>query len=93
MNNLVKKSVKLLVDQDVVESAECVITEAGLTPAELITIVYGEIVRTSQIPIIPQVETKDFNIARLTAASYSIPTVKVSIPEQKDAFLNDDGGY
>jgi len=57
------------------------------------TIVYGEIVRTGQIPIIPQVGTKDFNIARLTAASYSIPTVKVSIPEQKDAFLNDDGGY
>jgi len=42
---------------------------------------------------LPQVGTKDFNIARLTAASYSIPTVKVSIPEQKDAFLNDDGGY
>jgi len=81
------------VDQDVVKSAECVIAEAGLSPAELITIVYGEIVRTGQIPIIPQVGTKDFNIARLTAASYSIPTVKVSIPEQKDAFLNDDGGY
>lgn len=80
-------------DQDVVKSAECVITEAGLTSAELITIVYGEIVRTGQIPIISQVGTKDFNIARLTAASYSIPTVKVSIPEQKDAFLNDDGGY
>ncbi|MEK5758569.1 MULTISPECIES: damage-inducible protein J [Acinetobacter] len=80
-------------DQDVVKSAECVIAEAGLSPAELITIVYGEIVRTGQIPIIPQVGTKDFNIARLTAASYSIPTVKVSIPEQKDAFLNDDGGY
>ncbi|UNW05917.1 damage-inducible protein J [Acinetobacter variabilis] len=80
-------------EQDVVESAECVIAEEGLTPAELITIVYGEIVRTSQIPITPQVGTKDFNIARLTAASYSIPTVKVSIPEQKDAFLNDDGGY
>ena len=75
------------------KSAECVITEAGLTSAELITIVYGEIVRTGQIPIIPQVGTKDFNIARLTAASYSIPTVKVSIPEQKDTFLNDDGGY
>lgn len=80
-------------DQDVVKSAECVIAEAGLSPAELITIVYGEIVRTGQIPIIPQVGTKDFNIARLTAASYSIPTVKVSIPEQKDAFLNDDDGY
>lgn len=80
-------------DQDVVKSAECVTAEAGLSPAELITIVYGEIVRTGQIPIIPQVGTKDFNIARLTAASYSIPTVKVSIPEQKDAFLNDDGGY
>lgn len=92
MNNLVKKGVEFLVDQDVVESAECVITEAGLTPAELITIVYGEIV-PGQIPIIPQVGTKDFNIARLTAASSSIPTVKVSTPEQKDAFLNDDGGY
>ncbi|BCT89276.1 hypothetical protein [Acinetobacter variabilis] len=55
MNNLVKKSIEFLVEQDVVESAECVIAEAGLTPAELITIVYGEIVRTSQIPIIPQV--------------------------------------
>lgn len=80
-------------DQDVVKSAEYVIAEAGLSPAELITIVYGEIVRTSQIPIIPQVGTKDFNIARLTAASSFIPTVKVSTPEQKDAFLNDDGGY
>lgn len=93
MNNLVKKSIEFLVEQDVVESAECVIAEAGLSPAELITIVYGEIVRTGQIPIIPQVGTNDFNIARLTAASYSIPTVKVSTPEQKDAFLNDDGGY
>ena len=93
MNNLVKKSIEFLVEQDVVESAECVIAEAGLTPAELITIVYGEIVRTSQIPIIPQVGTKGFNIARLTAASSFIPTVKVSTPEQKDAFLNDDGGY
>ena len=93
MNNLLKKSFEFLVDQDVVESAECVIAEAGLTPAELITIVYGKIVRTGQIPIIPQVGIKDFNIARLTAASTSIPTVKVSTPEQKDAFLNDDGGY
>lgn len=93
MNNLVKKSIEFLVEQDVVESAECVIAEASLTPAELITIVYGEIVRTGQIPIIPQVGTKDFNIASLTAASSPIPTVKVSSPEQKDAFLNDDGGY
>ncbi|MFW2046172.1 damage-inducible protein J [Acinetobacter variabilis] len=93
MNNLVKKSIEFLVEQDVVESAECVIAEAGLSPAELITIVYAKIVRTGQIPIIPQIGTKDFNIARLTAASSSIPTVKVSTPEQKDAFLNDDGGY
>lgn len=93
MNNLVKKSIEFLVEQDVVESAECVIAEAGLTPAELITIVYSKIVRTGQIPIIPQVGTKDFNIASLTAASSPIPTVKVSSPEQKDAFLNDDGGY
>ena len=93
MNNLVKKSIEFLVEQDVVESAECVIAEASLTPAELITMVYREIVWTGQIPIIPQVGTKNFNIARLTAASTSIPTVKDSTPEQKDAFLNDDGGY
>lgn len=44
MNNLVKKSIEFLVEQDVVESAECIIAEASLTPAELITMVYREIV-------------------------------------------------
>lgn len=54
---------------------------------------HDSLVRTGQIPIIPQIGTKDFNITRLTAANTSIPTVKVSSLEQKDAFLNDDGGY
>lgn len=94
MTTLVKKQIEYTVDQAVMESAESIMAQFGLTPATLISMVYAEIARTGKIPVTTHVAAEeDSNTARLMALSHNIPSVKVSNATDAAAFLEDDGGY
>ena len=93
MTTLVKKRVQYTVDKAILESAEYIMTKAGLTPATVLSMVYAEIARTGKIPVTSQVGEEDFNTAKLIALSHNLPTVKVSTQAAITDFLEDDGGY
>lgn len=93
MSTLIKKRIQYSVDEAIAESAEYIIKKVGLTPANVLSMVYAEIARTGKIPVSTQVSDDDLNTAKLIALSHNIPSVKVTDAESMQAFLDDDGGY
>ena len=93
MSTLIKKRIQYSVDEAIAESAEYIIKKVGLTPANVLSMVYAEIVRTGKIPVSTQVSDDDLNTAKLIALSHNIPSVKVNDAQSTQAFLDDDGGY
>ena len=93
MKKYVKKQLEYTVDQEVLEAAELIMAQAGITAESLIPMIYAEIVRTGKIPITMQVSEDDLNTARLIAASQEIPSVHIHSNSSLTLFLEDDGGY
>lgn len=80
-----------MLDQVIAESAENIMSKAGLTPAAVLSLVYAEIARTGKIPV--YVSNEDCSAAQLIALSASISTVKITDAKSANAFFEDDGGY
>lgn len=93
MTKLVEKQVQYTVDQAILESAESIMIKAGITPSNLISMIYAEIARAGKIPVILQEGCTDFHTIRIIEASRNLPQTKVSTPLDIDSFLNDDSGY
>lgn len=93
MKKFVKKQLEYIVDHTVLESAELIMAQAGITPETLISMIYVEIVRTGTQQITMQVSEDDLNTARLIAASQEIPSVHIHTNSSLSLFLEDYGRY
>lgn len=88
-----KKRIQFTIDRGTAESAEYIIEKSGLSPANIVSMMYAEIANTGKIPISLKATDQDFVKAKIIKASYDLPTEKINTPEKAKAFLNDDGGY
>ncbi|MBK0040788.1 MULTISPECIES: type II toxin-antitoxin system RelB/DinJ family antitoxin [unclassified Leuconostoc] len=93
MSEMVKRRIQYTLDQGVAESAEYILSKAGITPATLMSMMYAQINKTGQIPVTPQARPEDIATAKLINASYNLPSVSVDNQKALDDFLEDDGGY
>lgn len=93
MSEMVKRRIQYTVDEGIAESAEYIMAKAGVTPATLLSMLYSEINNTGKIPVYPQVSENDALAAKLIAASYNVPSVKLDNQQAIDDFMDDDGGY
>lgn len=91
--NMTKKRIQFSINKGTAEAAEYIIKKAGLSPANVISMIYSEIANTGKIPVDLQASEDELAKAKLIQASYELPTVKVDNKKAINDFLNDDGGY
>lgn len=92
-NSTTKKRIQFTIDKGTAASAEFIINRAGLTPANIISMIYSEIANTGKIPVDLQATDDELAEAKLIRASYDLPTKKLDNDKAIDDFMNDDGGY
>lgn len=92
-NATIKKRIQFTVDKGTAASAEYIINRSGLTPANVISMVYAEIANTGKIPVDLQATNDELAKAKLIKASYDLPTQKLNSDKAIEDFMNDDGGY
>lgn len=93
MSNKIKKRIQIFGDKGTMESAEYIIKKAGLSPTTLISALYVQIAKTGKIPLSLEATPEELAQAKLIAASYNLPSVKVNNSKTAKDFLDDDGGY
>lgn len=94
MDNLTtKRRIQFTVDKGTSASAEYIMKKAGLSPANMVSLIYFEIANAGKIPVSLKVPDDELAKAKLHKAIYEIPIEKIDTEEKAEAFLNDDGGY
>ncbi|CUW11379.1 MULTISPECIES: type II toxin-antitoxin system RelB/DinJ family antitoxin [Leuconostoc gelidum group] len=93
MSELIKRRIQYTVDEGIAESAEYIMSKAGITPATLLSMMYAQINSTGQIPVYPQASDDDVAMAKLISASYNLPNITLDNQKKVDDFFDDDGGY
>lgn len=91
--NMVQRRVQFSLDAGTIKSAEYIIKKAGISPANLMSMIYSEIANTGKIPVDLKASDEDMAKANIIRASYNLPTVKLDNDKAIRDFLEDDGGY
>lgn len=89
----VNRRISFKVDEGTAESAEYIIKQAGLSPSNVMSMVYSEIANTGKIPVKLEATSDDLAKANIIRASYELPTTKLDNDKDIDNFFSDDGGY
>lgn len=92
-DKVISKRIQFQIDKGTAQSADYIIKKAGLSPSNVISMVYAEIANTGKIPVDLQATPTELAQARLIRASYDLPKVKVNNKKAEKDFLEDDGGY
>lgn len=92
-DRVISKRIQFQIDKGTAQSADYIIKKAGLSPSNVISMVYAEIANTGKIPVNLQATPAELAQARLIKASYDLPKVRVDNEKAEEDFLKDDGGY
>ncbi|MDR1017352.1 MAG: type II toxin-antitoxin system RelB/DinJ family antitoxin [Lachnospiraceae bacterium] len=91
MEKTVQKRLQYRIKSSDYEVAEYYIRQQGLTPSEIMSIVFTQIAHSGKLPIQTEATEEEKAFAKILASSYTHPSELVDTPEKLDAFFNDDG--
>jgi DNA-damage-inducible protein J len=93
MAKKINQQVQFSVDEGVAEAVKALLDKAGMTPSDLLPLVYEQILNTGQLPADTELTDEDVAEAKIIAASHNVPVFEVNTDDDVEAFFNDDGGY